>query len=144
MPEDGHDRSQDLILLERAIYIGKRVATGDEGVAAFGDEPVGYKAMVAITQHNLAGPEFHYLAPAHCEDVAGPYGGEHAGSGDLEAHFSKSANDLCNQVAFCRVLKVVRQLLRDAVQYQGAACEACTAQPPVPPEVAQFWLPRLE
>ena len=75
MPEDGHDRSQDLILLERAIHIGKRVATGDEGVAAFGDEPVGYKPLVAIAQHNLAGPQFRgawrrrtvRMSPGHTE-----------------------------------------------------------------------------
>lgn len=92
MPEDGHDRSQDLILLERAIHVGERVAPGDEGVAALGDEPVSYKSLVTIAQHNLAGVQLGGAAPAHREDVAGPYGGEHAGSGDREKGLAEGSS----------------------------------------------------
>jgi hypothetical protein len=92
MPEDGHYRSQDLILLERAIHVGERVAPGDEGVAAFGDESVSYKPLVTIAQHNLAGVQLGGAAPAHREDVAGPYGGEHAGSGDREKGLAEGSS----------------------------------------------------
>jgi hypothetical protein len=94
LPENGNHFSQDLIVPEGAILVGKRIAAGDETIAAFGDEPVRYKPVVAIAQDDLPGKHLRSAFPAHRQDIAGPYGGEHAGSGNLQAHFSELASNL--------------------------------------------------
>jgi hypothetical protein len=94
IPENGNHLSQDLIVPERAILVGKRIAAGDETIAAFADEPVRYKTMVAVAQHDLPWKQLRGAFPADGEDVARPHGREHAGSGDLQAHFSELAGDL--------------------------------------------------
>lgn len=99
VPENGHYLSQELVVPKRSILVGKRIAAGDETIGAFADEPVGDKPLVAVTQHNLPGKEFRSASPAHREDVARPYGGEHAVSGDLEAHFSELAGDFGDEIA---------------------------------------------
>jgi len=96
IPEDGNHLSQDLIVPERAILVGKRVAASDKSIAAFGDEPVAYKPLVAIAQHDLPGKQLPGASPANCQDVTGPHGGEHARSGDLQAHFPELAGDFRN------------------------------------------------
>ncbi len=74
MPEDGHDRSQDLILLERAI-----LHSGSESPRVMRDRrfwrpACGLQSLVAITQHDLAGPQFRTsrrrtvrMSPGHTE-----------------------------------------------------------------------------
>ena len=52
--QNGNNLSQNFIVPEGAILVGKGIAARDEAIAAFGDDSVGYKPLAAIAQHNLA------------------------------------------------------------------------------------------
>ena len=84
--EDGNHLSQDFIVTERTVLPEKGITAGHQTVVTFADEPVGYKLMVAVAQHNLAWRQISGIALAYDQDVAGPHGGEHAGSGDFQTH----------------------------------------------------------
>jgi hypothetical protein len=99
VPQNGNYLPQDLIVLEGPIFIGKGIAARDEAVAALPNHPVGYEPMVAIAQRNLAWKEFRHTPPANCQDIPGPHGRDHAGSGGFEAHLAKGARDIGDQVA---------------------------------------------
>ena len=52
--QNGNNLSQNFIVPEGAILVGKGIAARDEAVAALPNHPVGYEPMVAIAQRNLA------------------------------------------------------------------------------------------
>ncbi len=106
VPQNGSHITQDLVMAEWGVIEAKRIPTSDDTIAMFPDQPVRDKRLVAVAQDNPAGAQFGCASPPHGQDVARPDRGEHAGSGDSQTDFSKSANDLRGEVAFGCILQL--------------------------------------
>ena len=78
-------------------------------------------------------------SPANRDGSAGPHRGEHAGSGNLEAHFSELAGDFRYEVMLHRGFKHSLVHVVAAPHY-GLACDACTALRLVPAAAVQLLL----
>jgi len=108
VPRNRNYLPQDLVVLEGPIFIEKGIAARDEAIALLPDYPVGYEPMVAIAQGNLAWKELRHTPPANCQNIPGPHGGDHAGSGGFEAHLAKGPRDFGDEVVLRGVVKVCR------------------------------------
>jgi hypothetical protein len=96
VPQNGNHLSQDLIVPEGPILIGKGIAPRDEAIAAFFNHPVDYEPRGAMAQRNLPWKKLRHAPPANGHDIAWPHGGEHAGSVDFQASLSELANHFSN------------------------------------------------
>jgi len=118
IPMDGNNLSQNLIATDRRIVTGKRIAAGDQVVATFADHPVCNQSTVTMEQDNPACPEFRDLSAMNGQDVPRPYGGQHTGSIDLQAHFSILGYDFRSQFALGRFVNRSGQIHRVPSHHQ--------------------------
>lgn len=87
-------------MVEWRVVEGVCIAARDQSIALLAHQPVGHECAIPIAQYDPAGAYFRRTTPAHRQNVPRPDRGEHAGTGNSQATFSKSANDLRSEFSF--------------------------------------------
>jgi len=120
--ENGDDLAEDLLAGKWGVLAEMRVASGEDTIVLSADHPVRYKSPVTTAQDNTSGEQFGRASPANGQHVSGPDGGQHTGSVDLQAHFSKLTKHLRDQVVPGLVEKLFVRLCWILSHHQETTC----------------------
>jgi hypothetical protein len=107
-----------MIMGERRVLEGVRIAAGNQVVATPADHPVRDEPTVAIAQHDASRLHLCHASPPNGQNISRPNGRQHAGAAHLQAYFSKLANYLRGQFAFGRIVNPFGQIHRNLSHHQ--------------------------